>query len=110
MLLNLVLNAIQALHGSEDEGVSIRLHADGFSVSDNGLASERREDLFEAFASSRNDGTGLGLHLAHLIAEAHGAELSYRDLTPQAVVRPCGTHKLPAMKILAISRSNPFRS
>ena len=47
------------------------------------MPSERREDLFEAFASSRNDGTGLGLHLAHLIAEAHGAELSYRDPAPQ---------------------------
>ena len=85
MMLNLVLNAIQALHGSESDGlVIIRLTDDGFEVIDNGpgVPTERREDLFQAFASSKSQGTGLGLHLAHLIADAHGASLTYEDVRP----------------------------
>jgi signal transduction histidine kinase len=86
MLLNLVLNAIQALHGSsaEDALVTIDLRGDGLQVIDNGpgVPVERSQDLFQAFASSRPEGTGLGLHLAHLIAEAHGASLSYEAVSP----------------------------
>jgi signal transduction histidine kinase len=84
LLMNLLLNAIQAQHASASReaggAVRIALAADGFSVSDEGpgVAPEAVPHLFEAFTSGRPGGTGLGLHLARAIAEAHGATLAYR--------------------------------
>jgi len=78
LLLNLVLNAIQAQHGGGR--VEIAVASDGLSVLDNGPGVDPQvvPRLFEAFASGRPGGTGLGLHLAWSIAVAHGATLAYR--------------------------------
>ena len=93
LLMNLLLNAIQAQHagsgGESAEGYScsrgaarIELAADGFSVSDDGpgVAEALQPQLFEPFSSSRAHGAGLGLHLARAIADAHGGRLAYRRL------------------------------
>ncbi|TVR15977.1 MAG: hypothetical protein EA401_02040, partial [Planctomycetota bacterium] len=81
MLLNLVLNAIHALHSKEDGErlITIALFADGCAVYDNGpgVPDAVRETLFDAFSTQRAEGTGLGLHLARLIAEAHQCSLQY---------------------------------
>lgn len=80
LLLNLVLNAIQAQH--RDGGrVVIAVRADGVQVRDDGpgVPPSQQATLFDAFTSGRRDGTGLGLHIAHAIAEAHNATLRYRD-------------------------------
>ena len=58
--------------------VRIEVLADGFQVCDNGpgvtdFGTPGR--FVEAFASSRQQGTDLGLHPAFLIAQAHGAKL-----------------------------------
>ena len=85
LLLNLVLNALQAAGQGEaaDPRVVIHLTDDGLRVEDNGpgVPEDRRERLFQAFASDRPDGTGLGLHLAAAIATAHGARLTYAPAT-----------------------------
>jgi signal transduction histidine kinase len=87
LLMNLLLNAIQAQHvraaGAGGGAVRVVIAADGFSVSDDGPGVDPAlvPRLFEPFASGRPDGTGLGLHLARAIAEAHGAKLAY---APQA--------------------------
>jgi signal transduction histidine kinase len=78
LLLNLTLNAIQAQHG--DEGtVIIRLRSDGLEVEDHGpgVPAELVPHLFEPFTTGRKEGTGLGLHLASAVANAHGAQLRY---------------------------------
>ena len=77
LLLNLLLNAIQAQHGGGK--VLIDIQADGFVVIDEGpgVPPELINDLFTAFSSRREHGTGLGLHLAKHIAEAHDALLHY---------------------------------
>jgi signal transduction histidine kinase len=77
LLMNLVLNAIQAQHG--DGEVRIELLPDGLCVRDTGpgVDPELVPHLFEAFASKRPGGIGLGLHLARAIAQAHGARLEY---------------------------------
>lgn len=81
LLMNLLLNAIQAVqgHATGDEGgrVEVAVLADGFAVSDNGPGVEPAlaARLFEPFTTNRAAGTGLGLHLAKAIAEAHGAQL-----------------------------------
>jgi signal transduction histidine kinase len=82
--MNLLLNAIQAIQGgggrSGDGAVEIFLAADGFTVSDNGpgIPPALVPHLFEPFTSDKPAGTGLGLHLARAIAQAHGARLEYR--------------------------------
>jgi signal transduction histidine kinase len=80
MLMNLVLNAIQARHGQG--AVRIDVNADGISVIDDGPGVDPAlvPHLFEPFAGNRSGGTGLGLHLSWQIAQAHGAKLEYRKL------------------------------
>ncbi|NRA38783.1 MAG: sensor histidine kinase, partial [Planctomycetes bacterium] len=80
LLMNLILNAIQAQHGQEhDAEVHIEINGDGFSVFDSGpgVPEKISKNLFSAFSSDKESGTGLGLHLARAIAEAHQGELSY---------------------------------
>jgi signal transduction histidine kinase len=81
LLMNLLLNAIQAVQTMKSENhqgiVTIALQADGLRVSDNGPGVDPKlaARLFEPFMTNRAAGTGLGLHLAKSIAEAHGAVL-----------------------------------
>jgi two-component system sensor histidine kinase AtoS len=80
LLLNLLLNGIQAAQGSASEArVRLLVLDHGCVVEDSGpgVAPELVPHLFEAFRTGREDGTGLGLHLAKAIAEAHGAQLRY---------------------------------
>lgn len=82
LVMNLLLNAIQAQHG--DGEVVVRLRDGGLEVADAGpgVPEALVEHLFEPFASQRPDGTGLGLHLASAIAQAHGARLRYERRQP----------------------------
>ncbi|MEK7413659.1 MAG: HAMP domain-containing sensor histidine kinase [Planctomycetota bacterium] len=84
LLLNLVLNAIQACSGGRGNHVTVSVHADGFAVSDDGpgLPSAIAAQLFAAFTTEREGGTGLGLHLAKAVADAHGAQLVHQALNP----------------------------
>jgi signal transduction histidine kinase len=83
LLMNLLLNAIQAQHGGGS--VRIVIGRDGFAVEDDGpgVAPDLVSHLFEAFASGRADGTGLGLHLAKSIADAHGGRLVFEPRQPK---------------------------
>lgn len=82
-IFNLLLNACQALRDSgEAPHVDVTLEARNESilvrVVDNGIGVpvSIRESLFEPFVSEgKQKGTGLGLTLAHCIAEEHGGEV-----------------------------------
>lgn len=82
LLINLLLNAIQAQHGGGT--VVIRLRHDGFEVADSGPGVDAAlvPRLFEPFSSDRAGGVGLGLHLAHAVVRAHGARLRYERRDP----------------------------
>jgi signal transduction histidine kinase len=76
---NLLLNAAQAgarsvvLRGVADGASAVvEVHDDG-----PGVAPALRERLFDAFATGRPDGTGLGLAVSRRIAERHGGELRH---------------------------------
>lgn len=55
-----------------------RLPDGGFFVEDDGpgLPAEKREQIFDAGCSTRENGTGLGLSIVKTIAETHGWSLS----------------------------------
>ena len=79
MLLNLMLNAIQAIDGPGR--VEILLDSkDGsalMSVSDTGRGIDPAQlpHIFRPFFTTKGKGTGLGLSLAHRIVETHGGRI-----------------------------------
>ena len=84
IILNLVLNAEQAIASSTGHGtITIRTFVAGkfqcVEVSDDGpgISPELRGRIFEPFFSTKEvgEGTGLGLSISHGIASAHGGSL-----------------------------------
>jgi signal transduction histidine kinase len=75
VLLNLLLNAVQAIEKTGTVNVEIG-ERDGFAsvvVSDTGrgIAPQNLPNIFRPFYTTKGDGTGLGLSLAHRIVEDH---------------------------------------
>jgi len=88
VLLNLLLNAMDALKEVEPERRSIRMAValtdDGLvdiSVTDSGpgIPPDLRERVFENFFTTKSEGMGLGLALSRSIAEGHGGKLFVRN-------------------------------
>ncbi len=83
VLLNLVLNAVQAM--PEGGEISLRSHQEGgaviLTVVDQGvgIAPENIERIFDPFFTTRPTGTGLGLSIAHQIVHGHGGEISVHN-------------------------------
>lgn len=79
LLLDLVLNAIQAMpDGGEivlksvrqDDSVALQVKDEGV-----GIPPENLERIFDPFFTTRPTGTGLGLSIAHQIATQHGGHI-----------------------------------
>jgi two-component system sensor kinase FixL len=82
VLINLIRNAIEAMQESELRRLSVATAlADGdmvrVTVADTGpgIAPEMADRLFDAFASSKSQGMGLGLSICRTIVEAHGGRI-----------------------------------
>lgn len=79
VLLNIILNAVQAMpEGGEisvmtcnkDEGIEISI-----SDSGTGILEEERQKIFQPFYTTKKDGTGLGLSISYGIIKEHGGEI-----------------------------------
>lgn len=104
VLLNLVINAVQAMKGSGEVRLEVRSLGDWgeIAVADTGpgVPEALRTQIFEPFFTTRGGGTGLGLAIARGVIERHGGQLVLLDTGPGAtfVVR------LPIMGESAVSR------
>ena len=81
IFMNLMLNAIEAMKDSGGElQISSRLTPDShliISISDTGvgLPLEDGEKIFDAFHTTKSQGTGMGLAITRSIVEAHGGRV-----------------------------------
>jgi two-component system, NtrC family, sensor histidine kinase HydH len=80
VLLNLVINAIQASPPGASVTVSTEWSSDfvNIRVQDEGcgVQHEQREQIFEPFFTTKQNGTGLGLAIASMIVSQHGGALT----------------------------------
>jgi two-component system, NtrC family, sensor histidine kinase HydH len=113
LVLNLLLNALDALPERGDVSIRLRdLRRDGetaasgadseapaawvcLEVADDGcgLPAELGKRIFEPFVTTKDTGIGLGLAICRRIIEAHGGELQAADRSPRGAVF---TVRLPA--------------
>ena len=84
VILNLILNAIEAMIGLDDDARELVVStsstpADGLhvSVGDSGpgVAPEDRERIFESFYTTKGGGLGIGLSICRSIIDAHAGRL-----------------------------------
>ena len=83
-MLNLILNAIEAIISVDDEARELvisteSIPAEGVLVavrdSGPGVAPENRERIFESFFTTKAGGVGIGLSICRSIIDAHSGRL-----------------------------------
>ena len=95
VLLNLIVNAIEAMSGVGGRPRTLEIVAapdgpDAVAVevrdSGTGFGTERAERLFDAFYTTKAEGMGIGLAISRSIIEAHGGTLSAAPNPPHGAV------------------------
>lgn len=80
VLLNLLLNAVQAMEGAGTVRVEIGSRDDCASVSvkdtGRGIPEQQLSHIFRPFFTTKGNGTGLGLSLARRIVEEHHGQIA----------------------------------
>jgi len=81
LLMNLILNALQAMVSQPKKTIQIRIFPDGrfchLTLTDNGpgFGKTDPEKCFEVFHTTKSEGSGFGLPIARQVANAHGGSL-----------------------------------
>lgn len=94
VILNLVMNAADAMAGMDRKGrhVSVQVFSSGdhvqVSIGDSGigLMADQAEQVFEAFFTTKPEGIGMGLSICRSIVEAHGGTIWASPNFPQGSV------------------------
>jgi len=89
-VLNLVLNALQATPAGGTIVIALRGDADELAIevrdSGEGIAEEVLPRAFDAFFTTREGGTGLGLPITRRIVEAHAGTVALRSREAEGTV------------------------
>ncbi len=91
VLMNLIMNSIDAMkdvHGTRDLIIKSERGEDEqllISVSDTGvgLPPQQADQIFNAFFTTKPNGTGMGLRISRSIVESHGGRLWAADNSPR---------------------------
>ncbi len=102
ILINLVINSMDALDGKPDGTITMRAetHPSGdtiiLRIQDNGqgIPAAIRASIFEPFHTTKPAGMGMGLAICQTIAEAHGGSLKVEKSGPDGTCFSCAL--LPA--------------
>jgi len=95
VLLNLIVNAIEAMSAVKDRPreltITSSLHGPEWvlvQVRDTGpgFEGEQADHLFEAFHTTKPEGLGIGLSISRSIIEAHGGRLSAESNVPHGAI------------------------
>jgi PAS domain S-box-containing protein len=96
VMLNLIVNAIQAMSGIGEGARELRISIDavpseggvrvGVRDTGPGLSPESLSRLFEPFYTTKPEGMGMGLSICHSIIEAHGGRLWAIPCEPQGAL------------------------
>jgi signal transduction histidine kinase len=85
VLLNLIMNAIEATHARSDRLRELEVTSEqeepdriAAAVRDSGVGidSENMDRLFEPFFTAKTSGMGMGLSISRTVIERHGGRLS----------------------------------
>ncbi|MGK9175892.1 AAA family ATPase [Yokenella regensburgei] len=91
VLLNLIVNAIDAMAGIDSRALMLTVSSDNpapgrirLRIADTGigLSPEVQERLFDSFYTTKEQGMGMGLSISYGIIEKHQGKLSAEPLTP----------------------------
>jgi PAS domain S-box-containing protein len=95
VILNLVMNAIEAMSGHTNESRVLRVQSQGdkpgtvlIAIEDSGpgIAPEILDRVFEAFFTTKPSGMGMGLSICRSIIDAHGGRLWVSPAPSQGAV------------------------
>jgi signal transduction histidine kinase len=84
-LLNLLLNAVQAMEGLAGAQLIVRTRLEGDAAridvidTGTGIPEDIRDRVWDVYFSLKKEGTGLGLPTARRIVEEHGGTLSFES-------------------------------
>lgn len=93
VIINLIINSIQALDSTEMPEIALISHLDErgritVSVTDNGhgIADEIKEKVFTPFFTTKKDGSGVGLSLSRQIMRMHRGNIAVRSIPDEETV------------------------
>ncbi|WP_428408796.1 two-component system sensor histidine kinase NtrB [Hyphococcus sp.] len=92
VIVNLIRNAVDAMQETHNKRLTIATSKTGDSVEIRiadtgcGISAEMKKRLFEPFATTKEDGMGIGLSISKSIVEAHKGEIYAHDNHPAGTV------------------------
>lgn len=92
VLLNVYLNAIEAMDGAGELKIELLSHSETggieIQIADTGcgISPEDQSRIFDPYYTTKSSGTGLGLAIAHNIVEAIGGQINVSSLLGKGTV------------------------